>query len=108
MPVTRLPGTVAHDGEDIYYERIGSGTGELVVLGHGLGGNHASWYQQVGPLNAAGYDVLTWHQRGLGGSTRRTGAIGPVVAIDDLRALLDDQGAERVHLLGQSMGGWTA
>src|SRR4051794_33236559 len=108
MAVTRQTGTVAHEGEDIYYERTGTGTGELVVLGHGLGGNHASFYQQVGPLNAAGYDVLTWDQRGFGGSTRRTGPVGPVVAIDDLGALLDHAGAERVHLVGQSMGGWTA
>jgi 3-oxoadipate enol-lactonase len=108
MPVTRQTGTVAHDGEDIYYERIGAGTGDLVVLGHGLGGNHASWYQQVGPLNAAGYDVMAWDQRGFGGSSRRSGAVGPVVAIEDLRALLDHLGVQRVHLVGQSMGGWTA
>jgi pimeloyl-ACP methyl ester carboxylesterase len=108
MPLTRQTGAVAHDGEEIYYEHIGPGTGDLVVLGHGLGGNHASWYQQVDPLNAAGYDVLTWDQRGFGGSSRRTGTIGPVVAIEDLRALLDHVGLERVHLVGQSMGGWTA
>src|SRR4051812_47272610 len=108
MPVTRQTGTVAHDGEDIYYELFRAGTGDLIVLGHGLGGNHASWYQQVGPLNAAGYDVLAWDQRGFGGSSRRTGRIGPVVAIEDLRALLDHVGTERVHLVGQSMGGWTA
>src|SRR3954447_12995422 len=108
MAVTRQTGTVDHDGEDIYYERMGSGTGDVVVLGHGLGGNHASWFQQVGPLNAAGYDVLAWDQRGFGGSTRRTGAIGPVVAIEDLRALLDHLELDAVHLVGQSMGGWTA
>src|SRR4051794_40752718 len=115
MPVTRQTGTVAHDGEDIYYELFrrsdagsGSGSGRLMVLGHGLGGNHASWYQQVGPLTAAGYDLLTWDQRGFGGSSRRTGEIGPVVAIEDLRAILDHLRAERVHLVGQSMGGWTA
>jgi pimeloyl-ACP methyl ester carboxylesterase len=82
--------------------------GELVVLSHGLGGNHASWYQQVGPLVAAGYDVLTWDQRGFGGSSRRTGVIGPVPAVGDLLALLDELIVERCHLVGQSMGGWTA
>ncbi|MEY2405630.1 MAG: hypothetical protein QOG39_546, partial [Acidimicrobiaceae bacterium] len=80
----------------------------VVVLTHGLGGNHASWYQQVGPLVAAGYDVLTWDQRGFGGSSRRTGVIGPVPAVGDLLALLDQLNVERCHLVGQSMGGWTA
>ena len=108
MAATRQTGTVDHDGESIYYERIGSGNGDLVVLGHGLGGNHASFYQQVGPLTAAGYDVLTWDQRGFGASSRRTGAAGPVVAVDDLAALLDHVGVDRAHVVGQSMGGWTA
>jgi pimeloyl-ACP methyl ester carboxylesterase len=112
MATTRTTGTVEHAGESIFYERFAVG-GPTVILGHGLGGNHASWYQQVGPLTAAGFDVVTWDQRGFGGSSRRTGAIGPVVAIDDLLSLLDhlaldDPAVERVHLVGQSMGGWTA
>ena len=107
MAATRSTGTVEHDGESISYERFAVG-GPTILLGHGLGGNHASWYQQVGPLTAAGFDVVTWDQRGFGGSTRRTGSIGPVVAVEDLRALLDHLEVERCHLVGQSMGGWTA
>ena len=107
MGTTRTTGSVEHEGESIFYERFSTG-GPVVVLGHGLGGNHASWFQQVGPLLEAGYDVVAWDQRGFGGSSRRTGQIGPVVAIGDLLALLDHVGAERCHLVGQSMGGWTA
>ena len=107
MGTTRTTGSVEHEGESIFYERFSTG-GPVVVLGHGLGGNHASWFQQVGPLLDAGYDVVAWDQRGFGGSSRRTGQIGPVVAIGDLLALLDHVGAERCHLVGQSMGGWTA
>jgi pimeloyl-ACP methyl ester carboxylesterase len=108
MAATRETGTVEHEGESIAYERFTVAGREPIVLGHGLGGNHASWYQQVLPLTDAGFDVVTWDQRGFGGSTRRTGSIGPVVAIEDLLALLDHLGVERCHLVGQSMGGWTA
>jgi pimeloyl-ACP methyl ester carboxylesterase len=108
MGTTRTTGTVEHGGESIAYERFVTTGAETVVLGHGLGGNHASWYQQVLALTEAGYDVVTWDQRGFGGSTRRTGDIGPVVAIGDLLALLDHLGVDRCHLVGQSMGGWTA
>jgi pimeloyl-ACP methyl ester carboxylesterase len=109
MATTRTTGTVGHAGESIAYEHFAaSGDGPTVILGHGLGGNHASWYQQVLPLAGAGYDVVTWDQRGFGGSTRRTGDIGPVVAIGDLLALLDHLDVEKGHVVGQSMGGWTA
>jgi 3-oxoadipate enol-lactonase len=97
-------GRVASSGEDIYYEIGGEGV-EVVLLGHGLGGNHAVWYQQM-PVLAERYRVVTWDQRGFGMSTNRAGASGPPAAVDDLHALLDHLGVERAHLVGQSMGGW--
>jgi pimeloyl-ACP methyl ester carboxylesterase len=97
-------GRVPSSGEDIYYEVAGDGD-EVVVLGHGLGGNHAVWFQQV-PVFAERYRVVTWDQRGFGMSTNRAGASGPPAATDDLTALLDHLGVQRAHLVGQSMGGW--
>jgi 3-oxoadipate enol-lactonase len=101
----RTVGMVRTAGEHVYYEVVGAGT--AVVLCHGLGGNHASWWQQVGVLGAE-YRVVTWDQRGFGNSTRRSGRFGPEVAVDDLEALLDHLGIERAHVVGQSMGGWVA
>jgi pimeloyl-ACP methyl ester carboxylesterase len=97
---------VETSGERIYFEVIGEG--EPVVLCHGLGGNHASWWQQLGPLVDAGLAAVTWDQRGFGNSTRRSGRAGPEPAVDDLAALVDHLGLDRVHLVGQSMGGWVA
>ena len=104
MTIRFTGGHVASSGEDIYYEVAGDGD-EVLVLGHGLGGNHAVWFQQV-PVFAERYRVVTWDQRGFGMSSNRAGASGPPAAVEDLTALLDHLGVERAHLVGQSMGGW--
>ncbi|HUC38243.1 MAG TPA: alpha/beta hydrolase [Acidimicrobiales bacterium] len=102
---TRTTGSFDTGGERIYYESIGDG--DPVVLSHGLGGNHACWWQVV-PALSAHHRVITWDQRGFGNSTRRTADYGPEPAINDLLGLLDHLRLERVQLLGQSMGGWVA
>ena len=35
------------DGDDVYFETVGAADAPVVVLGHGAGGNHAIWFQQV-------------------------------------------------------------
>jgi pimeloyl-ACP methyl ester carboxylesterase len=104
--VIRRTGTLGVSGEQLYYEVVGDG--EPVVLCHGLGGNHASWWQQLGPLVDAGFCAVIWDQRGFGNSSRRSGSAGPEPAVGDLVALLDHLGLGAVHLVGQSMGGWVA
>jgi 3-oxoadipate enol-lactonase len=99
-------GRVDHDGESLYYEVTGDAAARTVVLTHGAGGTHASWFQQVPPLTAAGYRVVTWDSRGFGNSTCRSGVVGADVAAGDLAAILATVGVERVDLVGQSMGGW--
>ena len=99
-------GFTESDGEQIYFECWGS-SDEVIVLSHGLGGSHAVWYQQVAFLSRH-YRVITWDQRGFGRSTRSTGAIGPVPAVRDMVTVLDALEADKVHIIGQSMGGWAA
>ncbi len=101
--IHRTTGTIDTDGETIYYENIGEGP--ALVLSHGLGGNHAIWFQQV-PVFAKTHRVITWDQRGFGRSSNRGGKAGPVAAVADLKAVLDHLGVERAHMAGQSMGGW--
>ncbi len=96
-------GFVQSGGEQIYYETLGSG--DPVVLSHGLGGNHAIWYQQV-PVLAERFQVITWDQRGFGRSTDIGKQSGPAAAVEDLKALLDHLKIEKARLVGQSMGGW--
>ncbi len=99
-------GFVDSDGERIYFESWGEGL-ETLVLAHGMGGNHAVWYQQVPALSRL-YRVVTWDQRGFGKSSRDNCPIGPVPAVVDLARLLDNLGIDKAHIVGQSMGGWAA
>src|SRR5689334_13474729 len=98
-------GFVSSDGEEIYYESTGEG--ETILFCHGLGGNHANWFQQV-PFFAGSYRCITWDQRGFGCSTNRGGEVSPARAVRDLKRLVDEPGLAPFHLIGQSMGGWAA
>ncbi len=103
--LARMTGWVESEGERIYWEATGSG--QPVVLCHGLGGNHAIWWQQVEPF-AAEHRLLSWDQRGFGNSSCYGGDLGTPAARRDLRAVLDHLELESVDLVGQSMGGWVA
>ena len=97
-----MPAIPVADGE-IYYEERGSGY--PLVLAHGVGGNHAIWYQQVHEY-ARHYRVITFDHRGFGNSIDSAGH-GRNAFVADLQALLDHLEIERAALVGQSMGGGT-
>ncbi len=91
-------------GDDqLYYETHGEGP--AIVLAHGVGGNHAIWFRQV-PVLTKAYQVVLFDHRGFGKSTDRAG-LGRSAFADDLAALLDHLGLDRVALVGQSMGAGT-
>ncbi len=106
------PGRVDSDGESIYYEVTAnpdaSPRGPTVVLGHGAGGSHAVWFQQVPALAAAGYRVVTWDTRGFGCSSCTTGRLDAAASARDLTCVLDAAGVDDAVIVGQSMGGWWA
>lgn len=93
------------NGIELYYEAHGEGP--ALVLAHGAGGSHLSWWQQV-PALAQSYCCVTFDHRGFGLSHERADGPGASAFVDDLRGLLDHLGIERAALAGQSMGGWTA
>lgn len=55
IPLEMAAGFIHSDQEEIYYESVGQG--ETIVFCHGLGGNHASWFQQV-PFFARFYSCV--------------------------------------------------
>jgi 3-oxoadipate enol-lactonase len=101
----RRVGFADSNGEPISYEVVGAGA--PLVLCHGAGGNHASWFHQVATFSDR-YRVITWDHRAFGRSSSASGVGDPTVSIGYLGALLDAAGADRAHVVGQSMGGWTA
>lgn len=106
--LSRRTGFVHHDGERLYFEVVGAMSAQpALVLCHGAGSNHASWFQQVHAL-AEDRPVITWDHRGYGRSSDVGERSGPQVAPGDLLAILDELEVERADLVGQSMGGWTA
>jgi 3-oxoadipate enol-lactonase len=92
------------NGIDLYYEEHGKGF--PLVLAHGAGGNHLSWWQQV-PEYARRHRVITFDHRGWGLSIDSDDR-GPAAFIEDLRLLLDHLEIEQAVLIGQSMGGLTS
>jgi pimeloyl-ACP methyl ester carboxylesterase len=91
-------------GTDLYYEI--QGNGPPLVLAHGLGGNHASWFNQV-PFFARWFQVVTFDHRGFGNSRDAQGGADRSRFVDDLKELLDDLGIAKTALVAQSMGGGT-
>lgn len=91
------------DGARLHYEVHGSGP--PVVLVHGSGGNHLSWWQQV-PTLAARHRVIAYDQCGFGRSTCAPEVRRLERLPRDLAAVLDACAAPRTALVCQSLGGW--
>ncbi len=96
--------TVNSNGTPIYYEATGEGA--ALVFAHGAGGNAAIWFNQVAFFSPH-YRVIAFDHRGFG----RTPAPAEPFTVrqfrDDLLAILDAEGIDRAHVVGQSMGGFT-
>ena len=99
------PSCYLHKGCQLAYED--RGTGPPVVFIQGLGIHGRAWKPQVDGL-AADYRCLTFDNRGIGRSQPRGCAITIPQMAEDALALMDAQGWERAHLVGQSMGGLVA
>ncbi|HZZ86957.1 MAG TPA: alpha/beta hydrolase, partial [Caulobacteraceae bacterium] len=69
----------------LFYEE--QGRGPAVVLAHGVGGNHASWFNQV-PALLQRYRTIAIDHRAFGNSEDVEG-IGASAYVDDLARLFD-------------------
>ena len=93
------------NGTKIWFDLIGSG--ETVVQIGGAVSAHEG-YDPVTPDLSKHYEVLNYDHRGYGGSDRPEQRYTIDVWCDDLVALLDHVGKDRVHVHGGSMGSFVA
>lgn len=92
-------------GAKIHY--VESGTGPVVVLLHGLGGNTTNWAFNTAAL-AQKYRVIVPDQLGFGKSDKPLINYRIATYVDFLDMFLKELKIERASLVGNSMGGWVA
>lgn len=104
----REPDTSQHvlerAGCPIHYWLTGPEDRPLVVFTHGATVDHHLFDPQV-PVIAQQYRVLTWDVRSHGLSQPMGSGFSIRTAVEDLLAILDLLGYQKVILIGQSMGG---
>jgi aminoacrylate hydrolase len=94
--------TVSVAGGSIHYEEHGQG--EPLVFVSGLSGVGRYWHPQV-PAFGARYRVITYDQRGTGGSDRLQRSFSVDQMTAELVGLMDALHIERSHIVGLSTGG---
>ncbi len=100
--------TIRVNGADLFYEE--SGSGEPLLLLHGLGSSTLDWEPQVKAF-APYYRVIVLDMRGSGKSRDADHPKGPFSVKQfaaDSAAALDKLGASPAHVAGLSMGGMIA
>ena len=92
---------------EIEYERRGSGDPLLLV--HGLGGDRCTWFPVIDRL-AADHDVIAVDLPGFGASPPPPDDVSPTprALAGSLASLLDELGLSSAHAVGNSLGGWIA
>lgn len=93
-------------GGRIFYLDSG-GSGPAVVFLHSNTGSSRVWEYQIAAFTSAGYRFVAFDRRGWGRTIVEKGAPASTAA-DDLLALLDQLGLDRVHLVGTAGGAFAA
>ncbi len=99
MPCTDAPG--------FRMEYKTHGRGAPLLLINGLGSDRSEWLHQL-PAFSRRFRVITFDNRGAGGSDTPPGPYTTAQMADDAAALLGHLGVERAHVLGVSLGGMVA
>jgi pimeloyl-ACP methyl ester carboxylesterase len=92
-------------GVRIAWER--RGTGEPLLLIHGLGYARWGWEPVVDAL-AGDHELVLFDNRGIGDSDAPAGIYSVRMLAEDAVAVLDAAGLKRAHVLGTSLGGMVA
>jgi len=105
MPAPRPAKEAVVFGQKIKY--VEAGSGPVVVLLHGLGGNSTNWAFNIDAL-AQKFRVVVPDQVGFGQSDKPLINYRVGTYVDFLDKFLAELKVERASLVGNSMGGWVA
>ena len=102
-----MPKIKTSDGVNLYYEEAGAGT--PVVFVHEFAGDYRTWEPQMRRFSRA-YRCVTYSQRGYPPSDIPDDAAryGQDFARSDVIALMDELKIDKAHVVGHSMGAYTA
>jgi pimeloyl-ACP methyl ester carboxylesterase len=89
----------------VHFEEAGSG--DAIVLLHGLGSCGQDWLLQV-PVFAERFHVITPDLRGHGQTDKPQGGVRVSDLVGDVIGLLDVLDVDRAHIVGLSLGGCVA
>jgi pimeloyl-ACP methyl ester carboxylesterase len=103
--MTALGRSLVIDDVTLAYRSIGTGPAVLCIQGVGVAG--CGWGPQVEAL-AQRHRLLTFDNRGVGGTARGAGPLSIDRMAADAVAILDAEGIDRCHVVGHSMGGLIA
>lgn len=98
---------VSTNGIRLAYERTGRGERVLLIMGQAAGGNVWSMYQ-VPALKSAGYEVITFDNRGMSPSDVPPGDYSLADLVADTEGLIEALDAGPCRLVGTSLGALVA
>jgi pimeloyl-ACP methyl ester carboxylesterase len=102
-----LPSITCADGTSLYYEETGSGDAVLFI--HEFAGNHRTWAAQMEALGKS-HRCIAYSARGYPPSDvpLTDASYGQDISVSDAVAVLDALDIKRAHIVGHSMGAYTA
>lgn len=102
-----MPHITSYDGVRLYYEEAGSGS--AVVFVHEYAGDYRTWEAQM-RFFARAHRCITYSQRGYPPSDvpGEAAQYSQDIARDDVLALMDALAIDKAHVVGHSMGAYTA
>jgi pimeloyl-ACP methyl ester carboxylesterase len=102
-----MPYAAASDGTKLYYEQ--TGVGQPVVFVHEYAGDYRSWETQVRQLSRQ-YRCVSFSQRGYPPSDvpAEGERYSQDIVRDDVKAVMDHLALDQAHIVGHSMGAYTA
>jgi len=102
-----MPHITAQDGTRLYYEEAGQGT--PVIFVHEYAGDYRTWEMQMRYFSRA-HRCVTYSQRGYPPSDvpADPAKYSQDIARNDVLALMDALKIEKAHIVGHSMGAYTA